>query len=77
MQGEREIVDRNGEVQFAVSLNWRGQQLIGWLGDKLNVGDQLRDINVFWRQSGAQHVVRVSHYLQRHTLQVGVWGFGK
>ncbi len=77
MQGEGKIFHRDREVEFRAVTLRLGQQLTRRFSLELDVSNQLRNINVFRRQAGAQYVIRVGHHLQRHPLQIGVRRFSK
>ncbi len=77
VQGEGKIVNRNREIQLCAVFHWLSKQLRSRFRHELHVGNQFRDVDVFWRQARAQHIIGVSHYLQRHAVQVGVWRFSK
>ncbi len=55
VQGEGKVIDRDREVQLGAVLLRLRQQLDGRFGFELNVGNQLRNIDVLRRQAGAQH----------------------
>ncbi len=62
----------------AVALRLRrGQQRRGRAGAEPDIGQQLGNIDELGGQSGTQHVIGVSHHLQRHAVQVGVRRFRK